>query len=470
MRFAGFDLVEREPDSSDVSGSVAQGSPWQILLILAPFLVVSLWVAKSLGLGIAPDEPAHFLFIKHYASTLGFPQDTLETMRTGWYVHQNPFLYYWFNARVYALAKIVVPNLTDHQSLVIMRAVSALYSTGTLFFLYKTARLLFRKPWQQLLPAFLLANTLMFSFISGAVSYDNLANLFAAAAIYFLTRLMYGGSYARYSLLFLGTLLWGNLIKYPMTPLAFIGVAVWIAWSIKQRKLIGPQKLGFANIVLVLVVAVGLAYNAGIYGQNILRFQALTPACNQLYEPQQCALSPFQQRWEAWGVKDKPTLIESVRAGGPNPIGYFFDDWINLMLKSIYGILAHKNYEPTQMIPFLRLFWLAILFLGFRYIRQVDKTYFPLFLIMFFYLAVVFANNVNTELAYNYAHTGGLQGRYLFPVLGIAYLGVTKVIESINHRALRALVLAVTLALFIYSGPLKFALYWDNLFTGWFTL
>ena len=89
---------------------------------------------------------------------------------------------------------------------------------------------------------------------------------------------------------------------------------------------------------------------------------------------------------------------------------------------------------------------------------------------MFFYFAVVFANNVNTELAYNYAHTGGLQGRYLFPVLGIAYLGVTKVIESINHRALRALVLAVTLALFIYSGPLKFALYWDNLFKGWFTL
>lgn len=148
-----------------------------LLVLLLVFLAYSVFIAIRLDTGISPDEPAHFIFSKHYSTTWGKPPDTLETYSQGWYIEQNPLLYYWINGRIINLTQLINPSVTDATLLLILRLLSSLYSTGTLIFLYLLSKLIIHKAWWRLLPVFLLSNTLMFVLLSGGVNYDNLANL-----------------------------------------------------------------------------------------------------------------------------------------------------------------------------------------------------------------------------------------------------------------------------------------------------
>ncbi|MBP6086983.1 MAG: hypothetical protein KA449_02120, partial [Pelolinea sp.] len=51
--------------------------------ILLAFAIASVYVALNLAEGIVPDEKAHFIFSKVYASTWGIPPDSPETYSQG---------------------------------------------------------------------------------------------------------------------------------------------------------------------------------------------------------------------------------------------------------------------------------------------------------------------------------------------------------------------------------------------------
>ena len=160
--------------------------------ILLAFAIASVYVALNLAEGIVPDEKAHFIFSKVYATTWGIPPDSPETYAQGWYIAHNPFLYHWINGRVINLIMFFNPAASNWDLLIVLRLTSVLYSLGTLYFCYLLAKELIRKPWWPLLPVFLLANTLMFVFISGGVNYDNLVSLLCMAGLYFLVRVFNG--------------------------------------------------------------------------------------------------------------------------------------------------------------------------------------------------------------------------------------------------------------------------------------
>jgi len=176
-------------------------------IILAAMLVVflgfTLFLAFNLEAGIIPDEPAHFVFSNHFASTWGIPQDSLETYARGWYIDQNPFLYYWINGRVVNLLTFLVPSLSTRSLLVALRIVNVGFALGTVLGCYFLAGEIFKNKYWRLLPVFLLINTLMFVFLSSGVNYDNLANLLSMAGFLFLVRVFNKKQYLEYSLLWM---------------------------------------------------------------------------------------------------------------------------------------------------------------------------------------------------------------------------------------------------------------------------
>jgi hypothetical protein len=89
-----------------------------LVALLAIFLAYSLLIALQLNKGLIPDEPAHFTFSNHFSTTLGIPPDTYETYSWGWYIEQNPFLFYWLNGRVINLINLVYPSVTDFELLI----------------------------------------------------------------------------------------------------------------------------------------------------------------------------------------------------------------------------------------------------------------------------------------------------------------------------------------------------------------
>jgi len=466
----GFELVDEKQsplggphfrsDSNKVATILTLG-------IIGLFIIFAAFVSINLKTGIAPDEPAHFLFSKHYATTLGIPADTEQTQQTGWYIQHNPFLYYWVNGRILAFLHWIMPNITDWQALQGLRLLSAIYSSLSLWFLYKSSKLLIENHWLQLLPVFLLSNTLMFVFISGAVSYDPMAILFCFSGAYFLIRAFKMNEFWKSSLMSLLMVGLGCLVKYPVTPFAFITVISWLIFFFKKHKLLPKFEIK-PNLVLLLTVVIVLMANVILYGRNLILYRGLTPDCVELFTKTQCELSPYYQRAVAIGVPDKPSLLGSIRQGGPTPLAYFLDSWNRLMLQSIYGILAHIDYEPRHIISFFQAFYLMIALLAARFVRKLDLPWAFLTLISAFYTTVVFFTNISSELAFNYTHAAAIQGRYLFPIIGLVYLLVTWVIVNIKSSWARSTVIAYAILLFLYSGPIKFILNWNTIFKDWF--
>jgi len=436
--------------------------------ILLAFAIASVYVALNLAEGIVPDEKAHFIFSKVYASTWGIPPDSPETYSQGWYIAHNPFLYHWINGRIINLVQVISPTASDWDLLVVLRLTSVLYSLGTLIFCYFLAKELIRKPWWPLLPVFLLANTLMFVFISGGVNYDNLVNLLCMAGLYFLVRVFNGKDYFTNSLAWLICICLGCLAKYTVLPLALFSFITWLVYTLRQRKAIFPlTKLSKGQIALLCMLILLVVGNLAIYGYNLVIYRSVLPSCPDLLQPAQCDLSPYHARWEKYGLPQKLSLIGSIQQGYPDPVTYFIDFWIKDMLTKTYGILGHKTYYPAHIITFYHLFYVGMLLLAARYWRHPPYAIWRAVFIILGYSLVVFVTNYNSELTNGFKHFV-LQGRYLFPIIGLVYGLVGYTQSQIKNRTVQLVVLALTLILFFVGGPIKFITRYEGVFSTWF--
>ena len=88
---------------------------------------------------------------------------------------QRPYLYHWLMGRLLALCPF-----TGADALVFLRVVNVGLSLLTLMFAQRAVALFATSPVERLVFLLMLTNTLMFTFLSASVSYDNLANLLAA--------------------------------------------------------------------------------------------------------------------------------------------------------------------------------------------------------------------------------------------------------------------------------------------------
>ncbi len=439
------------------------------IVLIFVFALYSVFIAINLEVQIIPDEPAHFLFSKYYATTLGIPPDIPETYSLGWYISHNPFLYFWINARVINLVRMINPSVNDTSLLHILRLLSSLYTIGTLVFLLKLSCLIIPKKGWRILPVFLLSNTLMFVFLSGGVNYDNMAIFFSMASVYYLTLVFTGRDYQKNTLRSVIYICLGCLVKFTILPLALPMFLAWFLFTVHKRKDIFPLQFRETQTILMTVVLfILLLGNLLIYGHNIIVFGSITARCSDILTETQCALDPYYLRAKQFGPEGPMGLIQAVEKGYPHPVTYLFDFWIKDMFSKIYGILGHKVYFPAHIIPFYQLFYLMIMCLSFLSWKDVSFSRGSLIFIVLFYLTVVFITNYKSELAHTFQHVAGIQGRYLFPIIGPLYVLVGYTLSRLPNKVLRFTVLAITLILFFAGGPFKFVKLYANVFSDWF--
>ena len=439
-----------------------------LLIILAIFLSYSLFLATNLKRGIIPDEPAHLIFSKHYSTTWGIPEDTVETYSQGWYIQHNPFLYYWINGRAINFIHSIYPTVSEWQILVSLRILSVLYSIGTLIFCYLLSKEIITDKWWQLLPPFLLSNTLMFVFLSGGVNYDNLANLLSMAGLFYLIRVLKKKNFVLNSMFWMICISLGTLVKYPILPLALIMFIIWAIFILANRNNLSIENVSSKRVIILgIILLLTVTGNLLIYGVNIIKFDSILPACNQILTEEQCELSPYFQRHQEIGLDKKLTVLESIELGYPNPVKYFFDSWIDFMLYRIFGILGHMSYFPSHIIIFYKLLLFWIILLGVRYIEKPSITILSIFGIFVFYLLVLFYQNYNSELTYGFIQVA-LQGRYIFPVIGLFYVIMSFMLNIVKKKPIEIITLIFIISLFLIGGPIKFILKYDLIFSYWF--
>ena len=439
-----------------------------LIVLLLVFIGSSVFFALKLKPAIIPDEPHHFLVSKILSTTWGIPPDTPGTIGLGGLNHK-PFLFHWINARIINLLSLAIPVLSERSLLIFLRILGVIYSTITVIFGYLLAKEVIENRWGQLFVVFLLTNTLMFVFLSGGNNYDNLLNLCSFAGIYYLTRVFNGRSFYSNSLMWLMCILFGALVKISMLPLAGITGLVWLLYIVKNRKIIDfGFTWDFKSISISLICIALFAVNFAIYGVNIVKYRTLYPACVQTFTKKQCKSYPQYVRNQDLGLKKKLSLIDVVNGGYPDPIEYGFDYWISSMLKRIYGIMGHKSYFPDVSITAHRLLILWTIFITIKYWKRPSYTIMSLYIILFFYILNIFQLNYNSELIFGFKHVG-IQGRYLFPVIGVYYTLMVYFFLKIPSTFFRRLTFVAATFLFLYGSPIVFLLrFYNSILSDWF--
>jgi len=439
-----------------------------LAIILLIFLSFSVYMALNLKPGIIPDEPAHFAFSRHFSSTWGLPPDNADTFNLGIYIEQNPFLYYWINGRIINLIDLIKPGATEWQTLVILRIINVIFATGTVLICFLLSKELIKHPWWQLIPVFLLTNTLMFVFLAAGVNYDNLANLLTMAGLLFFTQVFTRDNFFINSSIWMIYISLGTLVKYTILPLALAMGIAWLIYIFIHRKEVFPVHFyGVKTLLLLLMLFTLFTGNFLIYGINLIRYEGLLPECEEILLESQCALSPLEQRYQEKAIKPKMTIQESIEKGYPNPFSYAVNTWVHNMLLRTFGMIGHQSYFPLELVRYYKILFYSAVLMGLFFLKPKSALTYSLVGISIFYALVLLYSNYNNELLYGFIHIG-FQGRYIFPVIGPIFVLFTLITKNIPVRLLRVAFLGFTLGLFFIGGPITILLQYQAILSSWF--
>lgn len=458
---------------------------WGTRFLLAYFGARLLFFALNISSAVPPDEITHAGLCGVFSKVLLLPDNSPETYRFG-LATNIPWLYYWIMGKLLHLNFLGIPDL------VFCRLLNIPLAFGTIHFIRKMLHLLTNDRLPHLLLVVVLTNCAMFSLLSASVSYDNLANLLAAMAIYYLLAFFRErtGTHLAASIL---CQLAGCLCKITFLPLVLILGALLLLHEFKNLRRLPAavrnalRKATPLNWLMTTAVLVALALNLQIHAGNYLRFETLNPSMPVVVSSQ----AAMENRLDARGLifnqykEGKITYMEAVIKAGEikhpgdkadtfyllmnyeklkqNPqlwmgLPAYSVLWLENMVGSIFGIKAHliMAKELPARVPLYVLMALALL--GFTLCwRQRKSGWLPLHLATIGTLyAGYFLYEVNYDSYLNYGAPGlTLYGRYLFPVLGpLAVLFCRYLLQLFRNDVLRgAAALATALLLISYDFP-----------------
>lgn len=438
------------------------------IVLLIVFAAYTIFLAFNLKPGIIPDETHRFSVSEYFVTTWGIPENVPPAQAAGESLNRSSFLGYWIYGRMLALFFAVVPNATEWQSLVFLRLFNAIFSWGTVVFTFFIAKEIIKNKWLQLLPIFMLTHTLMFVFLSGGVNYDNPTIFFCSASLLFFIRVIKKDDFIKNSVAWLIFICIACLIKFSILPLAFIMSLIWVIFIIKNKPEISTDQLTDRTTLIGLIILLALIVaNFNIYGVNIIRYQSITPSCTDVYSKEICDVSTYIIRHQEMALPNKLTIFEAFRQGNPEPIRFIFGFWIRDMADRIFGIMGHKIYFPISVSYFIMMIYWSI-GLGMRYIRKLNFLITSLICVFLFYSLVLIWMNYNSKLTYGFHTAVALQGRYIFPVIMIAFVLWGYILENVTNKLLRYSTIFSIVALFFYGGPIRFIWYYQTVFADWF--
>jgi len=220
-------------------------------------------------------------------------------------------------------------------------------------------------------------------------------------------------------------------------------------------------------MILSLILFLLIIGNLAIYGYNLIVYKAILPPCEAILSKEQCELNPFYQRLKNHGLEEKLTIVESIIQGYPGPIKFFITMWIPNMISRIFGadghVIIYTLYGPT-FLHILLFIW--TIFSAFIYKIKLTFRDVSLLSIILIYSLILFIKQYDTGLSYGFKDVI-LHGRYIFPVIGLAYIYFIKIIMVAHPKKIRVTILIFTVQLYFLGGPIFFIPYLLSI-SDWF--
>ncbi len=470
-------------------------------LLLLAFGLKAGWFALRINPAIPPDEVTWLGISRLFSHSLLPPADSPASYQFGLITHV-PTLYFWLMGRLLSC------NISGLSDLTFLRLWNVPLAFGILHYGWHLLRRTGCNAAVRLLFLLLATNTLMFTFLAGTVSYDNLANLLAAAALYYGTA-FHLDRRAEDLLLCLACIGLGGLTKISFLPFAFLLVAGGLIYERRnlgrlpeacRRLLVRGRPLAR---ILLLAVLVLFAMNIKLYGTNLVTYHRLQPPMDEVvgleaalqyrifardyivrqYKNGKISLAEAVQMTRMikhegdrngalyllqQAREDKMRLQQTRRPAERLDRFHYGVVWLELMTHRIVGIMGHQVLfkRDAELVGYYCIAIVAVL-LGVRLFTTADLAGMaPLFLLVTLGYALILMQLVN----YKSYHGSGaialaLQGRYIFPVLVPAYGLAAHALAGRGPGPWRWLVLAVVAAVFV-SG--EFPWFLQHADASWF--
>jgi hypothetical protein len=470
---------------------------WIVISLLVYFGLRLLFFAIKISPAVPPDEITHFAVSRIFSTVLLLPKDSPETYQYG-LVTTIPWLYYWIMGKLLHLNFFGIPDL------VFLRLCNIPFAFGTVYYAWRTLRLLANDRLTQILLIVAMTNTIMFTFLSASVSYDNLTNLLAAMSVYYLLAFFSRRSGGLLAASFLCQLA-GCLTKPTLLPLVLVLMAILLVNEFKNLRLL-PSAIatwfrasGMRGPGLILGIVAGLVMNLQLYGGNYLNYRNLTPDMEVVLSPEiamkyrtQARNMIFTMFKEGKVTKEKALemtkiishqgdrdntvdLIEDfdylIKSGEPviGPLAYI-PIWVETMCAGVFGVFAHLPMPISEfkIFLFIGLIGLAVVAFLIRW-RPREAGWLPAYLAViaaFYTVFLMYAVNYRTYLDYLSTWLS-LQGRYIFPVIGPIYvLSSCYLLRLFTGRSARLAVFAAVATFFIISD---FPFFLSSVTHDWFS-
>lgn len=420
---------------------------------LAYFAAKTFHFALRIRERVFPDEQSWVGLIGVFSRSLWLPSDSPESYPFG-LVRHIPNLYFFL------LGKILSLNVFAVNDLIFLRLINVLLGLLTVIFSWKLARRLGAELAVLLIFMVMLTNTVMFSFVSGAVNYDNLSTLFSVLSLYYLV-CFFQTRLAWHFLVFTICIFAGMLTKNVFLPFA-LGLVLVFLFHERQAMVSFLRnshgylsQLSGKDYALVFLSFILLACNLNLYIGNKLKYDHLIPAMDQVLPIKDCLkhrlfarnYAENQFRADKLSLLEAQRIVLQIRDPGDRADAWnllekargqkmqkkkermgriqYAATWLRLMFVRTYGIAAHlvmlKSDKYTAL--YYAVFGLASVLLVFRFqINQMQGVGKYLLFITWFY-GVILMQFINYN---NYLYSGvaelALTGRYLFPILVPLYL------------------------------------------------
>ena len=472
-------------DRNQVSSISSKVLKWTTAVLLAYFGARLVFFAVNVSPFVPPDEVTHAGLCRIFSKVLLLPDNSPSTYEFG-LVTNVPWLYYW------SMGKLLHLNFFGISDLVFLRLINIPLAFCTVFFALRTMLLLTRDRLARLLLLIVLTNTAMFSLLSASVSYDNLTNLLAAMAVYYLFAFI---KLRDSSLLAAAMLcqLAGALTKATFLPLILALDGILLLHEARHLSALPSSIMryfrqnGRRAWVTALLLLAALALNLQLYGGNYLKYHELIPsmaavtssaaAMNYRLDARGTIFNDFKEgkisymdalvlAGEIKHPNDKADTFyllmnyQKMRNNpnlwmGPLDYGKY---WLQAMITTIFGIKGHMVMfkEPPYLLPIYALAALAALGFVVRW-RPRDSGWLPpgLAAVALFYAGfLLYQINYDSYLTYGEPSLT-VYGRYLFPIMVPVAVLFSRYLLLLFHNEYlrRTLTLAGAMLFIAYDFP-----------------
>lgn len=467
-----------------------------VTILLVYFGLRLLFFTGTISPYVPPDEHTHFELCKIFSKVFFLPQNSPETYEYG-LVTNIPWLYYW------SMGKLLMLNIFGMPDLLFLRLLNIPFAFATVYFAWRMLRLVTDDGLSQVLLIVAMTNTLMFTFLSAFVSYDNLTNLLAAMAVYYLLAFFKTRSGDRLAVSLFCQMA-GTLTKSSFLPLVLILNILLVIHEFKNYRvqpgtiLVWFKTSSWLRMGLVIGISLGLALNIHLYGGNYIHYGNLTPEMSDVLSSDKAmqnrisARNMIFSRFKEGLISKKEALAMTSQINHPGdriatihilenysslknkgfillgPLAYMVF-WVQEMSAGIFGVLGHLsilNHGPTVW-PFAVLGALTGLGILVRW-RPSESAWLPscLMVIAAFYGSfLMYGINYQIYLFFG-ALDLALQGRYLFPVLGPIYAVSSYYLPRLFRSGRLQLGVATAASVFFIASDFPYFLF--HVTSDWF--